>query len=45
MRCVPDHPVISEMEKYGYIRRQEQAEYDEDRAYEERREREIFGEE
>lgn len=46
MKNFPDHPVIAEMETFGYIREpQELEEYDEDAAYEERRERERFGEE
>ena len=46
MKNFPDHPVIAEMETFGYIRDlQEPEEYDEDAVYEERRERERFGEE
>lgn len=45
MRNFPDHPVIAEMERYGYIREPEYPEYDEDREYEERREAQMFGEE
>lgn len=44
MRNIPDHPVIQQMERYGYLRESEGPEYDEDRAYEERREAELFGE-
>lgn len=36
MRNFPDHPVIEEMERYGYIREPELPDYDEDREYEER---------
>lgn len=44
MRNFPEHPVIEETERYGYIREAEAPEYDEDAAWEERRERELFGE-
>ena len=44
MRNLPDHPVIEELERYGYIREEEDPEPDYDRAYEERREAELFGE-
>ena len=47
MKNFPDHPVISEMERFGYIREPEwdPEELDEDAIYEERKEREILGEE
>ena len=45
MKNFPDHPVIVEMERYGYLRQPEIPEQDEDEAYEERRERGLFGEE
>lgn len=41
MRNFPDHPVIQETERFGYIREPEYPEYDEDREYEERREAEL----
>lgn len=44
MKNFPDHPIIAETERYGYIREQECPEFDEDAAYEERRERDLFGE-
>lgn len=44
MKNFPDHPIIEETERYGYIRELEYPEFDEDAAYEERRERELFGE-
>lgn len=44
MKNFPDHPVIAETEQYGYVREFEYPEVDEDAAYEERRERELFGE-
>ena len=44
MRNFPDHPGIVETERYGYIRETEEPVYDEDAAYEERRERDLFGE-
>lgn len=44
MKNFPDHPVIEQMERYGYLWAPECPEYDEDRAYEERREAELFGE-
>lgn len=44
MNNFPDHPVISEMERFGYIRGREDPEIDEDAIYEERKERELFGE-
>lgn len=43
MKNIPDHPVIAETERYGYIREPEYFETDEDREYEEIRERELFG--
>lgn len=43
MNNIPDHPIIAETERYGYIREPEYFEPDEDREYEERRERELFG--
>lgn len=43
MRNFPDHPVIQETERFGYIREPEYPEYDEDREYEERREAELDG--
>lgn len=45
MKNFPDHPVITEMETFGYIRDLQELEIDEDAAYEERRERENLGEE
>ena len=45
MKNFPDHPVITEIERCGYLRESEGEGYDEDRAYEERRERELFGSE
>lgn len=44
MRNFPDHPVIAETERFGYIREPEYPEFDEDAAYDERKERELFGE-
>lgn len=44
MKNLPDHPVIAEIEQYGYVRESEYPEVDEDAAYEERRERDLFGE-
>lgn len=44
MRNFPDHPVIVDMERYGYIPEQEPEEYDEDRAYDERKESELYDE-
>jgi hypothetical protein len=41
MRNFPEHPVIQETERFGYIREPEFSEYDEDREYEERREAEL----
>ena len=43
MKNIPDHPIIAEIERYGYIREPEYFEPDEDREYEERRERELLG--
>lgn len=43
MNNIPDHPINAEIERYGYIREPEYFEPDEDREYEERRERELFG--
>jgi hypothetical protein len=43
MRNTLDHPVIRQMERYGYLQEPEPPEYDEDRAYEEKREQELFG--
>jgi hypothetical protein len=40
----PDHPVIEEMERFGCLQQREDPEVDEDMAYEERRDRERFGE-
>ena len=40
MKTISDHPVISEMERFGYLRQGEYPEDDEDRAYEEARDRE-----
>lgn len=45
MRFDIEHPAITEMERFGYLRDSEQESYDEDQAYEERRERELFGNE
>lgn len=36
-----DHPVISAMERYGYIPEPVYREYDEDREYEERKEAQM----
>lgn len=44
MRNFPDHPVIQETERFGYIREPEYPECDEDREYEERQEAELDGE-
>jgi len=38
---IPEHPVIAQMERFGYIREPEYPEPDEDREYEEKREREL----
>lgn len=43
MKNIPEHPAVEEIERYGYIREPEYFEPDEDREYEERRERELFG--
>lgn len=43
MKIFPNHPVIDEVERYGYIRENEDIEPDYDRAYEEQREAEMFG--
>lgn len=40
-----EHPVITEMETFGYVRDLQELEIDEDAIYEERKEREILGEE
>lgn len=41
---IPDHPEIGRIERTGYPSwMQEEEEEDEDRFYEERRERELFG--
>ncbi len=45
MKNFPDHPVIEQMERYGYLLQKNDREFDEDEAYEERRERELFGDE
>jgi hypothetical protein len=44
MKNFPDHPVIVETERFGYLLDPEYPEYDEDMAYEEKREKELFGE-
>ena len=44
MRNFPDHPVIQETERFGYLREPEYPEHDEDREYAERREAELAGE-
>lgn len=41
MSQIPDHPVIAQMERLGYIREPEYPELDEDWEYEEKREREL----
>jgi hypothetical protein len=43
MKNFPDHPVIQQMERYGYMQEPEPPEYDEDMVYEEKREQELFG--
>lgn len=44
MKNFPNHPIIDEVERYGCILEPEYPEPDEDCAYDERRERELFGE-
>lgn len=44
MKNFPDHPAIAEVERYGYICETEEPKYDEDAAYDEQKERELFGE-
>ena len=43
MRYDIEHPVITQMERFGYVRESECDDYDEDRAYDERRECDMFG--
>jgi hypothetical protein len=45
MKNFPDHFVIEQMERYGDLLQKNDRELDEDAAYEERRERELFGDE
>ena len=45
MRYDIEHPVITQMERFGYVRESECEDSDEDCAYDERRERERFGNE
>jgi hypothetical protein len=45
MKNFPDHFVIEQMERYGYLLQKNDRELDEDEAYEERRESELFGDE
>lgn len=45
MRHDIEHPVITQMERFGYVKESEREDYDEDRAYDEQRERELFGNE
>lgn len=43
MKNIPDHPVIEKIERDGFLIDDAQEDVDTDLAYEERRERELFG--